>query len=508
MKSALKASVYATMLIVLAIVSAAYGEGPMPIPNQVDARPVPAFIGQAAVAQPVLPGRDIPQHPFMAPDPWNSIHNDAYMSDTYPGPGPLGRSPEVLSTWLGQADNPLGIVVVMSFDAALNRLIAAAITANFAQGTSQVQLKLIDPDTLATLDTLLLPEETFVVGKFRPSGAYLFADQSQRTIIGTADRTVWVVSHTASTLIHHDDDVWSLTDVIPERDAIEALQPDWFGRLWFTSKGGVVGTLDMATGKVIGVLTLSGERIVNSHAADEDGGVYIVSTRAMYRFDADEDGKPVVTWREAYDAGTHLKAGQVDIGSGTTPTLMGKDYVAITDNGQPRMHVLVYRRAKEVDGPRLACAEPVFQPGQASNENSLIATEESIVVENNFGYRDPLKDTTHGHTTKPGIARIDLDEGGGCHTVWTNESVSIPSVVSKMSLANGLIYTYTKPRGPATTDPWYFTAIDFHSGQVVFQQLAGTGILYDNDYAAAYIGPNGTLYVGVTGGIVAMRDRP
>ena len=40
------------------------------------------------------------------------------------------------------------------------------------------------------------------------------------------------------------------------------------------------------------------------------------------------------------------------------------------------------------------------------------------------------------------------------------------------------------------------------------KQLAGTGVLYDNDYAATYIGPDGTFYVGVNGGIVAMKDGP
>ena len=39
-----------------------------------------------------------PQHPFLAPDPGNNIHNDAYMTDVYPGPGPLGISPKVTST--------------------------------------------------------------------------------------------------------------------------------------------------------------------------------------------------------------------------------------------------------------------------------------------------------------------------------------------------------------------------------------------------------------------------
>ena len=75
-----------------------------------------------------------------------------------------------------------------------------------------------------------------------------------------------------------------------------------------------------------------------------------------------------------------------------------------------------------------------------------------------------------------------------------------------MSLETGLIYTYTKPKGPATTDPWYFTAIDFETGETVWKELAGNGSLYNNHYAGAYIGPDGTLYVGVLGGIVAVRN--
>jgi hypothetical protein len=69
-----------------------------------------------------------------------------------------------------------------------------------------------------------------------------------------------------------------------------------------------------------------------------------------------------------------------------------------------------------------------------------------------FGYKDPLKDTTHGRATKPGLARVDV-ENGMCRTVWTNESISIPTLITKKSLATGLIYTYTKPKGPASTDP-------------------------------------------------------
>jgi hypothetical protein len=443
------------------------------------------------------------------------------MSDAYVLPGPLGKSLQVRSAWLAtlQGDprfyppvDPVAIPVVITFDRAGN-LVAGVIKFRSAEGEAYVQLTLIDPNSLATLAKFDLPAEPRGEAGFRPAGAYFYLDAQDRVVVGTANRELWLVSHARNSsgqwsFAHDPQDTFPLSAAIAADDKLEAVVPDWDGRLWFTSKGGVVGFVEVATGELrhSKQLKLSGERIVNSHAVDEDGGVYIVSTQAMYRFDVGEDGNPQVTWREAYDAGTHVKEGQVDIGSGTTPTLMGRDYVTITDNGQPRMHVLVFRRAKEVTAPRLACAQPVFQPGTASNENSLIATDRSIIVENNFGYKAAQKDTIHGRTTKPGIARVDVDANGDCRTVWTNETISIPSVISKMSLANGLIYTYTKPKGPATTDPWYFTAVDFHSGAVVYSRLAGTGVMYNNHYAGAYLGPTGTLYVGVLGGVVAMRD--
>ena len=70
--------------------------------------------------------------------------------------------------------------------------------------------------------------------------------------------------------------------------------------------------------------------------------------------------------------------------------------------------------------------------------------------------------------------------------------------------ATGLVYTYTK--GAATSDPWYFTAIDFRTGRTVYRRLAGTGVGYNNNYAGIALARNAAEYVGTLGGIVAMRD--
>ena len=80
-------------------------------------------------------------------------------------------------------------------------------------------------------------------------------------------------------------------------------------------------------------------------------------------------------------------------------------------------------------------------------------------------------------------------------------------MVPKLSLANGLVYAYTKPPTADGTDPWYFTAIDFRTGQVIYKRLAGTGLGFNNNWAPVTLGPDGTAYVGALGGLVLLRDR-
>ena len=115
--------------------------------------------------------------------------------------------------------------------------------------------------------------------------------------------------------------------------------------------------------------------------------------------------------------------------------------------------VVVYDRARQFSGNRQVCVQPVFQRGASDTENSLIGTANSMVVENNYGYTGPTA-TTNGASTAPGIERIDISgTGTGCAPVWYSDQRA-PSAVPKLSLANGLVYAYTKPpRSDRTTGP-------------------------------------------------------
>jgi hypothetical protein len=448
---------------------------------------LPAFIGKPAKPSPVY-APDPPRHPFMAPNGRSNIHDDAFMTDTYQGAGPLGNGITRTSTLLSHE------CASLTFDQK-NRIVAICV------GLEAPILEMFDAKTLDSLASMPLPPRqgasTGVFTDFS-GGGYFYLDDKDRVIAPTNTRHLFVIGETDAPGFQMQAD-YDLTSVVPSGDKIISALPDWAGRIWFASTGGVVGFVDPANSQIKSVDTK--EANGNSFAVDDSGGVYVVTDKAMYRFDAGPSG-PVVTWREPYDNVGVRKPGQSETGSGTTPTVMGSDYVAITDNADP-MDVVVYKRAAQVDGSRLVCKIPVFSKGSSDTDQSLVATPTSIVTENNYGYANPAS-TQEGHTTTPGLERIDLD-AKGCHKVWHSDEVA-PSVVPKLSLANGIVYTYTKPARSDGEDGWYLTALDFATGKTLWKALAGEGLGYNNNYAPVTLGPDGAAYVGVLGGLVRLAD--
>lgn len=482
------ASVLLETFVAASAVSAAVPAVPIPSSGQPGA--VPSFVGMPA--DPVgFYAPDPPRHPFMAPNGRSELHNDAYQSDTNQISGPLGRRAGVLSTEVG------GDCASVTFDAR-GRIVAVCV------GLSGPRLYMFDPSTLATLASFSLPGRLPSTNPFQDftGGGYFYLDHQDRVVVATTTRHLYVIGETGGSdapgfALQRDYD---LTSSLPAGERITSALPDWSGRIWVESFNGVLVVVDPATGAQHSLAL--GEETENSFAVDETGGVYVVSNRAMYRLDAAGDEVPRVSWREVY-ANSHIhKPGQVDAGSGTTPTVQGP-YVTITDNADP-LDIVVYRRARVIPGQRLVCSQPVFPPGQSADENSLIGAGNTMIAENNYGYTGPTA-TSNGRSTAPGLERVDVDaDGRGCHVVWTNSSERIPTVVSKLSLASGLIYAYTKSTDPA--DPWYFTALDVRTGQVIYRVLTGTGSLYNNNYAPVTLGPDGSAYIGTLGGLVEVRD--
>jgi hypothetical protein len=459
------------------------GQAPLPIPSDPLAINLPAFTGRVATPHRVA-GERVPRHPFMAPNGRSNIHDDAYQSDSYRQSGPLGRNIAVSSALF------LRECASVTFDRA-GRLVTICV------GVDRPVLALLDPATLRVLATMNLPPRTLGAGAFTDfsGGGYFYLDQRDRAVIPTTTRHLYVIAERPGpgfALVRDYD----LSGAVPSGDSIISALPDWRGRLWFATKKGLVGTVDRRTGRVRTRET--GAPIGNSFAVGRDGGVYVVNDREMLRFAATRRGGPSVGWRRAYRNIGAVKPGQTERGSGTTPTLIGRRYVAITDNADP-MDVVVYRQR---DG-RVVCRQPVFDAGASSTDQSLIAARRSLVVENNYGYSGPLS-VMGGVTTSPGLERIAIGRHG-CHPVWTSD-VRSPSAVAKLSLRAGLVYTYAKPH-IGIADPWYLTAVDFRTGETVYTRLAGAGLGYNNNFAPVTLAPGGRVaYVGALGGIVRFAD--
>ena len=145
---------------------------------------------------------------------------------------------------------------------------------------------------------------------------------------------------------------------------------------------------------------------------------------------------------------------------------------------------------------------PVFGRGASATENSLNTAGRSLFVENNYGYQNPFGSKA-GTMTAPGYARVDVKaDGSGCRLVWTNHDVRAPTVLAKLSDKTGLIYAYEQ----SAPNQWFWVAIDAHTGRTVWRTYAGSGLAFNNNYAGVALGPDGTAYLGVVGGIVRLRD--
>lgn len=459
-------------------------DGRLPIPPGGGLLVTSSYEGHAVEPQPIV--MDVPQQPGLADNGSSSMHNDAWATDSYQGPGPLGKDPEVTTSWYGLEE-----CATLAFDPD-GRLVA------LCGNRSGPVMHLLDPETMRPLKTLDLPDRK--KSDKKPwedlcGGAYFYLDAQARAVVATTDRRVLTVdTHDLKQVAEVD-----LREVVPDDDCLVALLPDWDGNTWYVTQDGRVGVAGGTADPT--PLDLDGE-IANSIAADVSG-VYLVTTDALVKVALDEHRRPEVVWQTAYDHGSRKKPGQLSAGSGTTPTVLPSGLVAITDNAEPQMHVQFY---DGFDG-HLVCEAPVFGKGESASDNSLVAVgDASVVVENNYGYRAPWT-TLLGRATAGGLARVDADpETGDCTVGWQSDEIA-PSSVAKASLATGLVYAYTMRPSWWGVTAWYLTAIDARTGETAFSVRTGTGTLFNNHYSAVTLAPDGSAYVATLGGMVRVRDR-
>jgi hypothetical protein len=298
------------------------------------------------------------------------------------------------------------------------------------------------------------------------------------------------------------------------------------------------------------------EIVSNSIAADENGGIYLLTSAAMYRFDWD-GSRLTRAWRAEYESADEVSSPiRLGPGSGSTPSLMGTRadddrFVVITD-GQALMRLVLFWRDEVPEGwepiapgkdPRIACELPVdFGTGatEAISEQSVAVRGYAAVVVNDL-LTDPtinppsmldlavvaqnLVSALEGGIPEKapfGVERIDWDPGTRtCSTIWANAEVSIPNGIPTLSESSGLVYGAGQRAGQ-----WGLEGLDFETGESRLWIPAGPGTCpqeylgvaallpgvsdvlelvpdscENSVYAATTVGPDGTVYQGTLNGM-------
>ncbi|WP_323792301.1 hypothetical protein [Nocardioides sp.] len=407
----------------------------------------------------------------------------------------------------------------------------------------------IDPKTVTVIDKYIPQvEEGAGPGANSVSGAYNLVDADNRLHVGQAT-SLEVYGDlvprrrlSSIALLRRFD--------LPARalcgdDQLVGLTMTYDGHLAFATENGVVGVVPRRPGRMnnkhLRTLSINGkdcaggrngevETVSNSIAADEKGGIYVVTSHAMYRINW--NGKRLSTrWRSVYEGAGGSGGGRLGAGSGSTPTLMGTEarddrFVVVTD-GQDLMHLVLMWRDKIPAGwkrlhpgadRRIACEIPVTfgdtSAEQSLSEQSVLVRGNSAVVVNNLMKADPvlgqlppqlapysqLLSGLPGNEPR-GIERFDWDpRTKTCNVAWSNPDVAIPNGIPTMSSATGLIYGIGSRDGV-----WTLEGLDWDSGDVELTVETTAFPMNNSFYAATTIGPGGTVWTGNFGGVTRFQ---
>ena len=353
-------------------------------------------------------------------------------------------------------------------------------------------------------------------------GVYAFIDQQDRLVmvdgnqqllrIAAVKTTNWFGQTSWSLVVDEQADLSSAVTGYcggAGCDAVVSLSAGANGVVWFATQHALVGTFNPATG-VIHTLTLAaGERIDNSFSTTANGRAAIATNQALYGLDQGDLEQPVLRWRQAYDAGSARKPGQLSQGTGATPTffgpVLGTEYVTITDNADA-IESLIVRRS---DNGALVCQLPVFDSNNRGTENSPIGLGNTVIVASTYGYPYPAVPEGAGPAVPEsadfvgGMTRVDID-ASGCHIAWKNTVRS--AAVPKLSTFDGYLYTIERKPG-LLSDSYYFTVIDPDSGAVLRQSKTGGGFFADTLQMAGNAGRDGVYWQGTISGVVRIAPQ-
>jgi hypothetical protein len=556
-------------------------------------------------------------HPFMKDNLPSAMHEDSYASDISNLQGPVPENVTVQYFQVKEKGKKFSGMCPSFAFVDENTMV----TLSF--GRANTTLLLIDiSDTLKLLDAMPIPgrgnKAMELAGKkarkalFRDTsgGAYFFLSKDNEVIIPGPDYQILYIPIENKAFVKDRMVAFEILEEIKKGDMLydglsekeggnklTAVMPDAEGNIWYTSKMGIVGVIDLKNFKKgdyqekgecpktyshfifeFGLLKKiehffgkkynriedvefysegmsdtefkkefrkffmvdgnTREEIQNSFSIGPDG-VYIVSSIALHKLRFNDETKKIEMdpkWELSFNETGDLiypndgeqRKGQLNNGSGTTPTLMDDRFVIIADNDTNQINMNIY---SQEDG-RLVSRHKVFEYNGSACENSIVAYNNSLFIGNTFNYVDPFDD----NETPGGLNRFDYNAVTGKFELredWPAEFIDGKTATPKMSTKSGMIYVYN--REDHTDDSykdWQLMAIDFETGRKVFavkpvfekgefddninfmmKAFALGNKNYDqkvfnNIWATYTFGPNNSIYIGAYRGFLKFTSDP
>ncbi|MCP4426657.1 MAG: hypothetical protein GY803_19360 [Chloroflexi bacterium] len=525
--------------------------------------PTPELVSVPDDCETTAVANEPPCNPSLARSGWSISHGGSYAQGSTALPGPTAND-----TFLVQHLDLANVAITYNFS---SPYADGGIAVWGSLLTLDGTIVKLDHDAFAVIDSYSsqFEEDGEIDSGLGISGAYSAIDRDNHFIVGR-QRAVEIYAdsvpgdrYSAIALLKR----FQLPDdfFCGAADLIVGINLTYDDHIVIVTEGGVVGVLPREVERVTAVnlqrYSINGHNcdsennhiISNSIAVDEEGGIYIVTSRAMLR--VQWDGTELTrAWQTPYDTSSdNLSALRLGPGSGSTPSLMGAGadadkFVVFTD-GQELMRLVFMWRDRIPDhwqpiaagkDRRIACEVPIrFGDPEATrslSEQSVLVRGYAAVVVNNLlqeepGYWQRFPPKVSGSlaafaggnpdVAPYGIERIDWDATTQqCRQVWVNEDISIPNGIPTMSEATGLFYGIGQRDGV-----WGLEAVGFATGESAFfvpsrqttcslasvPQIRSLGLRFtaviptlithphnceNTIFAATEVGPDNTIYTG------------
>lgn len=479
-----------------------------------------------SLSGPVKDGNEPPPNPFLADSPWPMSHRNPYCQASSPYMGPQRVMP---------SDN-------FDLQPGWGGLITKCFSSPYRDGRRVIWgnnmmflFKALDTgDSIDMIDMKYKENWAFFDVDSALSGAYTLLDKDGIFYVPGINK---IKAYSDEVPGDPESDIKLVrtfelpAEMIRKKgERIVGFNMTYEGMLVIATSGGLVCAVSCSFQKTSYLQLSKDEEISNSIACDENGGIYIVTSKKMHR--VQWTGKELTldekagAWTADYETGAAVEGVRLGEGSGATPTLMGVGkqdrFVVITD-GQKLMHLVLFWRDripadwKQISGTkdrRIAAQVPVtFGDPEAkeslSEQSVCVRGYGAVVVNNQLKVKTTIRMlgiilSGISSYAPYGIEKFQWDPGTRkLQSAWVNKKISMPNGIPAMSAATNLIYNVGIRDGD-----WTFEAVDWYTGERVFSFYIGDSLLnwYNSAYAATEIGPGGRLYSGTMMGL--MRINP